>query len=920
MGISAKTRIENPLRHNNNAGVPRLLLVVGILILILSSVSVMAAMSDETPYKQGELIVQLFEDSNMDALTEQFKDRSLRPVRLLSRRMHIWLFEYTSTNLKAADNYSILEAVRVNPEVALAQFNHFVTERQTIPNDPSFGLQWGLNNTGQSGGTPDADIDAPEAWDLFAGDTTLSGDQIVIAIVDGGVDLNHPDIDYFKNLLETPNNGIDDDGNGYIDDYDGWNAYNNNGNVPSSTHGTHVSGIAGAVGNNALGVSGVNWGAQIMPIGGSSGTESVVVAAYGYVHEMRSTYNETNGAAGAFVVSTNSSFGVDYGNPANYPIWCAMYDSMGAIGILSAAATANIGMNIDVQGDVPTACGSDWLISVTNTTRNDVRNSGAAYGLTTIDLGAPGTSIYSTVPGGAYSNLTGTSMATPHVAGAVAFMYSGACATMLSDNLIDPGAVALQIKQNILDGTDPLASLAGMTVSGGRLNLYNSLLLTMAYPCGLLIAHDPLTDTKDAINPYEVLATITSDAVLIADSLQLHYRTGGAWTVELMLPTGSPNEYNAFIPAQSPGTVVEYFIFAGDDGGMIDSTGIYTFRVIDYQVLLNPAVASDSASVSDTASYMMVLTNDGTLPDEYGLTYSGNFWDVSIWDETGSSPLAVTGTLQPNDTLSFMVRVVVPTGFYGDVDTAFVKAASFGDVSVAAISTLVTTSLGAPLSIPFSDTFPTTTVDITKWQLVSNVEINSVGLNEPTPDYSLNLDGTPVGRDTLMSHRIDLSGLSDVTVSYRYEQTGGGESPDNNDDLFVEYLDSLGNWILLSQHLGSGSDMNAYLKVEIPLPGEAYYGGFRLRIRNQATQGLFDDWFVDDVFVGVSAICGDIDGDGAGPNVADLTYLVAYLFQSGPVPPNLWAADVFGDGEIIVNDLTFLVSFLFQSGPSLMCQ
>ena len=177
-----------------------------------------------------------------------------------------------------------------------------------------------------------------------------------------------------------------------------------------------------------------------------------MVEAYGYVLEQRTRYNQSNGLHGAFVVSTNSSFGVDYGQPASYPLWCAMYDSMGVQGILSAAATANLNINIDVQGDIPTACPSNYLLAVTNTTRNDVRNSGAAYGLTTIDLGAPGTDVYSTFPGNTYGNLTGTSMATPHVAGAIGLMYAAACPTFIAACKTQPGPMALQIKQYLLGG------------------------------------------------------------------------------------------------------------------------------------------------------------------------------------------------------------------------------------------------------------------------------------------------------------------------------------------------------------------------------------------------------------------------------------------------------------------------------------
>ncbi|NIT59656.1 MAG: S8 family serine peptidase, partial [Aliifodinibius sp.] len=383
------------------------------IIICFSLLIVFQLFADDAPFKQGELIIQVDKRSDMSSFQDKMSSRGLQPVKLLSKRMNIWLYEYDQEKLTADE---ALDKVLQVSDVILAQFNHYVKLRQTFPNDPQFSGQWDKHNTGQTGGTADADIDGPEAWDFVSGGITTQGDTIVIAIVDGGNDLNHQDLDFWKNKHEIPGNGVDDDNNGYIDDYDGWNAYDSNGNIPSSSHGTHVSGIAGAIGNNNTGVSGVNWGAKIMPVAGSSGTESVVVEAYGYVLEMRAKYNETNGDSGAFVVATNSSFGVDYGDPANFPIWCAMYDSMGAQGVLSCAATANLNIDIDIEGDVPTACPSDWLISVTNTTHNDVKNSGAAYGLTTIDLGSPGTNVLSTLPGNSYGTLTGTSMATPNVA------------------------------------------------------------------------------------------------------------------------------------------------------------------------------------------------------------------------------------------------------------------------------------------------------------------------------------------------------------------------------------------------------------------------------------------------------------------------------------------------------------------------
>jgi len=395
--------------------------------------------------------------------------------------MNIWWVKYNSEENNDAE---VRFRISKDPRVSIVQFNHQVTLRESFdefasqfanfPNDPMFNQQWALHNTGQTGGAPDADIDAPEAWDIATGGVTVLGDSIVVAIVDGGCQLNHPDLNYWYNWNEIPNNSIDEDGNGYIDDFRGWNAYNNTPNVPSNGHGTHVSGISGAKGNNNLGVSGINWNVKVMPIAGSSSSEATVVAAYAYALELRAQYNETNGALGAFVVATNSSFGVDYGQPANYPIWCAMYDSLGVQGILSCGATANLNINIDLMGDIPTACPSDYMVAVTNTTHNDVKNSGAAYGLTTIDLGAPGTSILSTYPTSNYSTLTGTSMATPTVTGAIALMYAAADASRISFYKSDLPAGTIMFRDVLFNGVDSISALWGITVTGGRLNVYNT--------------------------------------------------------------------------------------------------------------------------------------------------------------------------------------------------------------------------------------------------------------------------------------------------------------------------------------------------------------------------------------------------------------------------------------------------------------
>ena len=415
-----------------------------------------------TTYVENEFIIWLEQD--VDAATFAVNSNvGIVPKRLLSKRLNIWLFEISDTKEPREDKMHRLTA---STDVRIIQNNHTnIVLREAIPDDPYYEFQWAP-----------AIMSLPQAWEEFTtGGVTATGDTIVVAVIDGGTDWTHEDLHCWENAHEIPNNHIDDDDNGYVDDYHGWNAYNHNGYVGSNYHGTHVSGIIGAVGNNGKGVCGVNWNVRVMPIGGSSGDESIVVEAYAYALEMRARYNETNGEEGAFIVATNSSFGVDYGNPDDYPIWCSMYDEMGNVGILSCGAGPNMNVNVDVVGDVPSTCPGDYLIGITNTTSNDVKYNSAGYGINNIDIGAPGTTIYSTTPNNGYNNSTGTSMATPQVSGTIALMYAALPEEMMQACKSDPASFCLTMKYHLLDGADHLPALDGLVAAGRRLNAYGAI-------------------------------------------------------------------------------------------------------------------------------------------------------------------------------------------------------------------------------------------------------------------------------------------------------------------------------------------------------------------------------------------------------------------------------------------------------------
>lgn len=315
------------------------------------------------------------------------------------------------------------------------------------PDDPHFEELWGLHNTGQSGGTPDADVDAPDAWEASRDATS-----VIVAVIDTGVDYLHEDLapNMWTNPGEIPGNGIDDDGNGYVDDVHGYDFANfDAAPMDDHGHGTHCAGTIAAAGNNGVGVVGVCWRGRIMALkffdAAGVGYDSGAIACIEYAVRM-----------GARVLS--NSWG---GGGASAALEDAIA-AAGAAGVVFVSAAGNYGENTDVYPHYPSSLTAPNVVAVMATTRTDARASFSNYGLQSVDLGAPGSEILSCLRNGGYTTMSGTSMATPHVA--------GACALVLDAN---PSLTVAAVKRVLMDSVDP--TLPGLCASGGRLNLARTL-------------------------------------------------------------------------------------------------------------------------------------------------------------------------------------------------------------------------------------------------------------------------------------------------------------------------------------------------------------------------------------------------------------------------------------------------------------
>ncbi len=266
-----------------------------------------------------------------------------------------------------------------------------------------------------------------------------------------------------------------------------------------------------------------------------------------------------------------------------------------------------------------------------------------------------------------------------------------------------------------------------------------------------------------------------------------------------------------------------------------------------------PSSQTQYEFAGDTASYILTIKNLGSQSDSYDLTVSGNTWPTSIWDNTGTTEIINTGTISPDVEFIIIVKIQIPAkSVPDDNDEAIVRVTSNGNSEVYAES-IINTGVAHPSgTLPWSDDFSSLTLDDVKWTSNTGLaEINDNGANKPSSPYSLNLNGNSTGGDDIQSQFIDLSGKENVILSYYYQRTGGGDSPETGDDLWVDYYSPSESWINLCQYLGSGSDMSSYTREDIALPPDAMHNQFRIRFHNSGTSGEYDDWFIDDVSLNI---------------------------------------------------------------------
>ncbi len=420
---------------------------IAFTIIFILSANIAFAQYKSNFYVEGELLVKF-----KNGTASQFARSANAQIGASV------LEEFTDLKwqrLKLPEGLSVKDAVAQYENLAEIEYiqPNYYYHLLATPNDPQYtnSAMYGLGK-----------ISAPQAWNLSTGSSS-----IVVADIDTGMRYTHEDLaaNAWTNSGEIDGNGVDDDGNGFIDDYHGWDFFYNDSNPidDAGGHGTHTAGTIGAVGNNGVGVVGVNWNVKIMPIkiyspNGSDSTSSMLVNAYNYIRMMK--------LRGVNIRVTNNSYG-GCGEACGYDQATKdALDGMGDAGILNVFAAGNSSSNNDVSPNFPSNYTSPSVLAVASSTSTDARSSFSSYGATTVDLAAPGSGVRSTYNSSdsSYANLSGTSMATPHVAGAAALLAS-----------YNPNLSVQSLKATLMNTVDVLPQWNGIVKTGGRLNIFKAM-------------------------------------------------------------------------------------------------------------------------------------------------------------------------------------------------------------------------------------------------------------------------------------------------------------------------------------------------------------------------------------------------------------------------------------------------------------
>lgn len=458
------------------------ILTVGVFFCVQISIAAVpeghdfTVVSADAIYKPGELLVRFAPKAGGEQRSAEEKNQILSYLGGAALKRSYKLVPGLSL-VKLPPGQTVKDALKTfnnTDGILYAEPNYRIYFASTFPNDPDFSKQWGLHNTGQTGGKSDADIDAPEAWDI------VTDSVFIVAVLDTGVDYTHPDLAYNMWINEAEYNGdtgVDDDNNGYIDDIRGWDFSDDYEADPMdyAGHGTQCAGIIGAVGNNNEGIAGVCWNVKIMPL--ALCTDDFLTEGCEWDAWVASAVEAIDYAVynGARVLS--NSWGEDDETDSS------LEDTIAAArdeGVLFIAAAMNVRYftphpNNDTHPIYPASYDLDNIIAVLATDQDDYLWDDSHYGLTSVDLGAPGVNIrtcddLNTDPD-EYTYNSGTSMATPHVAGAAALIWA-----------VNPYLSYQEVKDILLDTVDHLVRLEGKCVSEGRLNLYKALHRASLYP------------------------------------------------------------------------------------------------------------------------------------------------------------------------------------------------------------------------------------------------------------------------------------------------------------------------------------------------------------------------------------------------------------------------------------------------------